>query len=130
MLYTCMTTEKRRPDAYSQKQRSFHFLPAITSPILKTFRSCRWQSDQPTHPLNRMDIDSTALLLMLLKNQAMLETIYESQSHIIARLESREQEEVYSEMLQKQELIEERLMQFYRDALALNMPPPMTKGQA
>lgn len=77
-----------------------------------------------------MDIDSTALLLMLLKNQAMLETIYESQSHIIARLESREQEEVYSEMLQKQELIEERLMQFYRDALALNMPPPMTKGQA
>ncbi len=77
-----------------------------------------------------MDIDSTALLLMLLKNQAMLETIYESQSHIIARLESREQEEVYGEMLQKQELIEERLMQFYRDALTLNTPPSMTKGQA
>ncbi|MEZ4703384.1 MAG: hypothetical protein R2834_23845 [Rhodothermales bacterium] len=77
-----------------------------------------------------MDIDSTAVLLMLLKNQAMLETIYESQSHIIAKLDERDQEEVYGEMLQKQELIEDRLLQFYREALTHNANPPMTQGEA
>ncbi len=77
-----------------------------------------------------MDIDATALLVMLLKNQAMLETIYESQSHIIARLEERDQEEVYSEMIERQEHIEERLLQFYRDALPISAVPPMTQGEA
>jgi hypothetical protein len=77
-----------------------------------------------------MEIDTTALLLMLLKNQAMLESIYESQSHIIARLEERDQPDVYAEMLHEQERVEERLLQFYRDALSAHIAPPMTPGQA
>lgn len=77
-----------------------------------------------------MEIDMTALLLMLLKNQAMLETLYESQAQVIARLEERDPDEVYSEMIRKQELVEERLVQFYREALTVQAAPPMTQGRA
>ena len=54
---------------------------------------------------------------MLLKNQAMLETIYETQSQIIAKLDSREPEEVYAEMVEKHEQIEEELLRMYRETV-------------
>lgn len=77
-----------------------------------------------------MDIDATALLILLLKNQAMLETIYETQSHIIAKLEDRDSEEVYQEMIQKHEHIEKELLKLYREVLPVGFSPSVTKGEA
>ena len=77
-----------------------------------------------------MDIDLTALLILLLKNQAMLETIYETQSHIIARLEDRDPEEVYEEMIHKHEHIEKELLKLYREVLPVGFSPSITKGEA
>ena len=77
-----------------------------------------------------MDIDPAALLILLLKNQAMLETIYETQSHIIAHLEERDQEEVYEEMIQKHEHIEKELLRLYREVLPVGFSPAVTKGEA
>lgn len=77
-----------------------------------------------------IDVDLTAMLILLIKNQAMLETIYETQSHIIARLEERDPEEVYEEMIEKQEHIEKQLLKLYREVLPVGFSPTVTKGEA
>ena len=77
-----------------------------------------------------MTVDATALLVMLLKNQAMLETIYETQSHIIAKLEERDQEEVYAEMIEKHEHIEQELMKLYREAIPGALGSTIPQGEA
>ena len=77
-----------------------------------------------------MDIDQTALLILLLKNQAMLETIYETQSQIIARLDDRDPEDVYSEMIEKHEHIEKELLKLYREVLSVDFSPSVIKGEA
>ena len=77
-----------------------------------------------------LDVDLTAMLVLLIKNQAMLETIYETQSHIIARLEERDPEEVYEEMIEKQNHIEEQLLKLYREVLPVGFSPSVTKGEA
>lgn len=77
-----------------------------------------------------MDIDQTALLILLLKNQAMLETIYETQSQIIARLDDREADEVYAEMIDKHEHIEKELLKLYREVLPVDFSPSVIKGEA
>ena len=77
-----------------------------------------------------MDIDQTALLILLLKNQAMLETIYETQSQIIARLDDRDPEDVYMEMIQKHEHIEKELLKLYREVLPVDFNPSVIKGEA
>ncbi len=77
-----------------------------------------------------MDIDQTALLILLLKNQAMLETIYETQSQIIARLDDRDPEDVYSEMIEKHEHIEKELLKLYREVLPVDFSPSVIKGEA
>lgn len=77
-----------------------------------------------------MDIDQTALLILLLKNQAMLETIYETQSQIIARLDDRDPGEVYSEMIEKHEHIEKELLKLYREVLPVDFSPSVIKGEA
>ncbi|MFK7843895.1 MAG: hypothetical protein AB8G77_01245 [Rhodothermales bacterium] len=77
-----------------------------------------------------MDIDQTALLILLLKNQAMLETIYETQSQIIAKLEDRDPEDVYKEMIQKHEHIEKELLKLYREVLPVDFSPSVIKGEA
>ncbi len=77
-----------------------------------------------------MDIDLTALLILLLKNQAMLETIYETQSQIIARLDDRDPEDVYTEMIEKHEHIEKELLKLYREVLPVDFTPSVVKGEA
>lgn len=77
-----------------------------------------------------MDIDQTALLILLLKNQAMLETIYETQSQIIARLDDRDPTEVYAEMIEKHEHIEKELLKLYREVLPVDFNPSIIKGEA
>ena len=77
-----------------------------------------------------MDIDLTALLILLLKNQAMLETIYETQSQIIARLDDRDPEDVYTEMIVKHEHIEKELLKLYREVLPVDFNPSVVKGEA
>ncbi len=77
-----------------------------------------------------MDIDQTALLILLLKNQAMLETIYETQSQIIARLDDRDPEDVYNEMIEKHEHIEKELLKLYREVLPVDFAPAVMKGEA
>ena len=77
-----------------------------------------------------IDVDLTAMLILLIKNQAMLETIYETQSHIIARMEERDPEEVYEEMIEKQEHIEKQLLKLYREVLPVGFSPSVTKGEA
>ena len=77
-----------------------------------------------------IDVDLTAMLILLIKNQAMLETIYETQSHIIAKLEERDPEEVYEEMIEKQEHIEKQLLRLYREVLPVGFSPNVTKGEA
>ena len=77
-----------------------------------------------------LDVDLTAMLILLIKNQAMLETIYETQSHIIAKLEDRDSEEVYEEMIEKQNHIEKQLLKLYREVLPVGFSPSVTKGEA
>ena len=77
-----------------------------------------------------LDVDLTAMLILLIKNQAMLETIYETQSQIIARLEERDPEEVYEEMIEKQNHIEKQLLKLYREVLPVGFSPSVTKGEA
>ncbi len=77
-----------------------------------------------------MAIDQTALLILLLKNQAMLETIYETQSQIIARLDDRDPEDVYNEMIAKHEHIEKELLKLYREVLPVDFAPSVVKGEA
>ncbi len=77
-----------------------------------------------------IDIDFSAILVLLIKNQAMLETIYETQSHIIARLEERDPEVVYEEMIEKQEHIEKELIRLYKEVLPVGFNPAVTRGEA
>ena len=77
-----------------------------------------------------LDVDLTAMLILLIKNQAMLETIYETQSHIIASLEDRDPEVVYEEMIEKQNHIEKQLLKLYREVLPVGFSPSVTKGEA